>query len=244
MRLVDGADPPDATESAPALRDERVQWSIDLPPADDGHLLVTPDGRVVVSTRRFLAVVHPSGRPGWLVRTDLGLLGEPVLLAGDKVLRDEDGNLVTRDLTTGATTVSIAVPGVSGMAAGPDGDLLHSAWIQDRGPMLCRSAPDGPVRWAVPLTEPFVTLLATRDRVLVADGGSVRAYDLAGTALWSADRDGFREPDAPTPTDGRVHGPLRALPDGRILVEFAEPDGHGFYLLDPAAATVDRLAAP
>jgi hypothetical protein len=223
---------------------ERVRWSIDLPPADDGQLLVAPDGRVIVSTRRFLAVVQPSGRPGWLVKTDLGLLTEPVLLAGDRVLREEDGNLVSRDLATGTTVVSIAVPGVSGMAAGPDGDLLHSAWIPDRGPMLCRSAADGPVRWVVPLTEPFVTVLATGDRVLVADGGSVRAYDLAGAALWTAGRDGFHGPGAPAPADGQVHGPLQALPDGRILVEFAEPDGHGFYLLDPANGTVDRLMAP
>jgi hypothetical protein len=241
MRL--GVESPGGS-GTPGFSDERVRWSIDLPPADHGHVLAAPDGRVVVSTRRFLAVVHPSGRPGWLVETDLGLLTEPVLLAGDRVLREEDGNLVTRDLATGAIAVSIAVPGVSGMTAGPDGDLLHSAWIPDRGPMLCRSAPDGPVRWVVPLTEPFVTLCRVGDRVLVADGGAVRGYDLTGVELWAAGRDGFRARDVPVSRGGQVHGPLQALPDGRVLVEFSESAGHGFYLLDPAVGTVRRVEAP
>src|SRR5690349_17001976 len=119
--------------TAPGRATAHEVWSVNLPEADDGELVVAPDGGVVVSSRRFLATVRPDGVAGWLTDPRLALPSAPVLLPGGRVARSEDGRLVTRELATGATVASVPVPRLSGLAAGPDGDVVFAAWSATGG---------------------------------------------------------------------------------------------------------------
>ena len=226
--------------SAPRTR-ERVTWSVALPEADDGDLLAGPDGRVVVSTRRFLAVVRPPGTVEWLVERPVALLGAPVLLAGGAVSRFEDGAVVTRD--GGAVVGNFPV---AGPVAAVGDDLLCG----DRtppGPVLRRVGPDGTPRWSVPLVDRlFAAPVVLDDVVVVVDGPLLRGYDHGGTGRWIAGVQGFGPPDG-SPVgvaDGMIRGAPTPLPDGRLVAEVAERHGYGLVLFDPAAREVVPLRPP
>src|SRR5690348_2490942 len=84
-RVVSTVDP----AAGPAL-DGRVAWSVPLPEQPDGELVVAPDGRVLISTRGFLAMAQPTGEPGWLAPTEAGLRCGPVPLDGELIARAEN----------------------------------------------------------------------------------------------------------------------------------------------------------
>ncbi|MEJ3743601.1 PQQ-binding-like beta-propeller repeat protein [Actinomycetes bacterium KLBMP 9797] len=222
-----------------------MAWAVDLPEADDGELVATADGGVVVSTRRFLAAVTPAGQVAWLVDAGVGLLGSPVLLPSGRVVRAEDGLLVTRDLATGASVGSVTATGLSAVAATPDGDLLIVARTPEREPVLRRLSPGGAVQWTRRLDDAFASLVVAGDAVVVADRGALRGYDLSGAPRWFAGGHGFGLPPAPRRSAAPVaRGPLVALPGGRVLAELAEPDGYGWHVFDPGADTVTRVDSP
>jgi hypothetical protein len=224
---------------------ERVAWSAPLPEADDGHLLTAPDGQVVVSTRRFLAVARPPGVVDWVVETAVGLLGAPVLLADGRISRYEDGTVVARDGATGVQVAAVPVGGPPALAAlGTD---LVCGVRSARGPVVRRIGPDGAVRWSAALVgELLAAPVIVDDLVVVADGPLLRGYDHAGRARWIAGARSFGEPDAPAAevADGMVHGGPVALADGRLVAEVAERYGHRLVLFDPRARTVSPIRPP
>ncbi len=216
-----------------------------LPEADDGHLVVGADGRVVVSTRRFLAVVRAPGVVDWWTETAVGLLGEPVPLADGAVTRYEDGQLVTRDGTTGTPVAAVTVAGPPSVAA--LGSDLVCGVRSASGPQLRRMGTDGAVRWSAPLVdELFAAPVVLGDLVVVVDGPLLRGYDHAGAPRWIAGAQGFGTPDAgpATVADGMVRGGPVPLPDGRLVAEVAERYGYGLVLFDPAARTVAPIRPP
>jgi hypothetical protein len=236
--------------SGQVVRD-RVAWSIPLPEQPDGELVALPDGRVFISTRGYLALARATGEPGWLAPTESGLRCGPVLLDGDLVARAENDQLVTRDLGSGAVRGNTPVPGVTGLAAAPDADVYHAAWTPADGTLLTRSTVDGTVRWSRQLAPDVAPRLATvAGGVVAASGDVVQSFDSAGTPTWRAGRTGF-DPlvaggsgIAGQEAPGRVRGRPVPVPGGRVLVEFAEPDGYGLYLADPGTRTVQRVSPP
>jgi outer membrane protein assembly factor BamB len=175
----------------------------------------------------------------WLVETSAGLLGAPVLLADGRVSRYEDGAVVTRDGTATAT----APAGGPALAALGD-DLLCGA---PGSPALRRIAPDGTVRWSVPLVAPLSGApVRTGDVVVAADGPLLRGYDPDGTPRWIAGELGFAPPDAPpvTVADGMVRAAPLTLPDGSLVAQVTERYGYGFVRFAPADRTVAPLRPP
>ncbi|MBO0871237.1 MAG: PQQ-binding-like beta-propeller repeat protein, partial [Micromonosporaceae bacterium] len=227
---------------------DRVAWSLQLPEQPDGELLALPDGRVIVSTRGYLAMARPTGEPGWLAQADSGLRCAPVLLDGDTVARVESDLLVTREAGNGAVRGRAPVPGASGLAAAPGGDVYLLAWTPADGTLLTRSTVDGTVRWSRPLgREIGVGLTTVAGWVVATAGGVVHFFDAGGTPAWRTGRTGASPvPGVAGPAEaaGPVPGRPVPVPGGRVLVEFAEPDGYGLYLADPGTRTVHRVSPP
>jgi hypothetical protein len=229
------------------VSEERVAWSVPLPEFHSGILAAAPDGRVLVSNHRYLALVGPSGEPDWLVRPEVGSVGSPLVTA-DRMARLEDDRYVVRDLAGGAVVAAVenAEPMVRPVA-GAAGEFWCARRAGDRAAALVRvGAADGSVRgaWRLPDGAPF-GLAVHGDGVVVAGGTLLRGYDAVGVHRWTADRDGFRaDPADASPGPGRVSGPPVALPDGRLVAELYEPLGRGFYVFDPGARRVDRVSPP
>ncbi|MGA8115825.1 MAG: PQQ-binding-like beta-propeller repeat protein [Actinocatenispora sp.] len=218
-------------------------WTTAVPEDTGGHLAVLPDGRVLVSGRRFVAVVRPAGEIDWLVGSTAGVIGAPVLLPDGHITRYEDGVLVTRDPGSGATVAGFDAPGLTGVTATGDGELLYDSRDGDGTPWLRCSTADGAPEWSAPLVGPPPSAPVVTDQVVVADGPLLRGYDRAGEPLWIAGEGGFAAPrSAPgTVAGGTVRGGLVPLPDGLLLTELSTPSGAAFHVVDPGRRTVRPL---
>jgi len=101
----------------------------------------------------------------------------------------------------------------------------------------------GEPRWQRRLQEwsPHPPLVRS-DHLTIADGGTLRAFDVDGNPLWTADRHEFRSTDAVT-GPGEIVGPLVGLPNGSVLAAILSGDTIGYLVVDPQQGSVHLLPA-
>lgn len=214
-------------------------WSLALPgPA--GELAAGSDG-CAVGGAGFVALVRATGELVWSAPTEPGLRRGLAVLPGGRVADVEGDHVVVRQ-AGGTVVASWDGRGVTALAAAPDGDLVYLRWSREAGSSLVRTGADGVPRGTVPLAgRGFHPPLVTREEIVVAEDGRVRALDHSGRTRWTATRDALWSGEPTSPGAGSVREPVVSLGDGRFAVEFTEDVGSAPYVLDPHAGTVTRL---
>ncbi|MGQ0577115.1 MAG: outer membrane protein assembly factor BamB family protein [Pseudonocardia sp.] len=210
----------------------RERWRARLPSRECNGVVVAGDGTCfVVSRDAITALDGPEIR--WSVGTETSV-DCLVLTGGLLVTWERTGNvggLVVRDRQEGAVVSRIDAM-LSSPAVIPTG-LLVFCGPHGQAPTLRATTLSGQLRWEHRLHEwePYPPLVRS-DHLVIANRCGLRAFDLDGNPLWTADRRGFGPGDA-VGEPGQIVGPLVGLPDGRILAAIRPHDLIGYLVVDP-----------
>ncbi|APR85093.1 Hypothetical protein A7982_10442 [Minicystis rosea] len=217
----------------------RVLWSTPLPAREAHALVVTAAGHCLVASEVALTAIA-EGRIVW---TRPGRVGQPVARKDGSVLVGlprRDG-LVALDQMTGAELFHRAdfPAGLSRPTLLPDGHI-QVITVRDEESHVTLLDPDGTPRWSrVVRGAPYITV-ADDGRLVVIDGGLLRAFDAEGNTAWLAGRGGFIHATEDVPAEGtedRLCTPI-ALGDGRILAGATIPSSADLLIFDPTSRTV------
>lgn len=203
----------------------------------------------------------PDGRDGWLTSTDTALVS--LNASGDRrweapflgdlsagFLRSEDGaiiavegdHVVVRDVASGRVTGSFPAPKTYNVTLDPWGGLLFTLPAPGGVERLLRTTRTGEPSWTVPLTAPAWSFPTTvGDRVFAWFGGLLRALDHDGRVRWAVSHEGFHDPGADAGDEQLA--PPAAVGPHTLLAGFRWHDGHGLFLIDTEAHTVERYAS-
>jgi hypothetical protein len=228
-------------------------WSVQLGGGGYGDIVIGASGRCFVSSRDRLTAVDRIGHIDWSVRLDLYEPRQSMAMAGGGLLgfefdRQSGPALVIRDEATGAPTRQILAGGIAHAAPVP-GRGVGVVVSSRAGNSLRMIAPEGDELWRQRIDHPAEEPpLVWDDGLAIIDGDSVRAYDLSGELLWSADHAGFYGGDLPTrdehgraPMGGRKSNPVVQAGPRLLVADLETRSGGGVRVLDVNAATVIPL---
>lgn len=229
----------DRTARVPLSGVGRERWRVSLPDREVNGITVAMDGTCFVAGHSAItALAGPETR--WSVDTDASV-GCLVLTSG-LLVTWEAKNLVVRDQQAGAVVSTIEAPLLCTPALTSTG-LVVFVSSHDGVPSLRASTVSGEPRWEHPLREwsPHPPLVRS-DHLAIADGGTLRAFDVDGNPLWTVDRREFRSADVVT-EPGEIVGPLVGLPNGNVLAAIRSGDTIGYLVVDPQQGSVHLLPA-
>lgn len=219
-----------------------VRWRVGLPSRHVAGISVAADGGCfVTSDAGILALDGPVVR--WTV--DSAAHGRCVLLGDGLLVTAEADGRVVREQRTGSIVSVLATTALSDPVPMANGLLVFLASRQGER-VLRATTVTGQVRWEVQVRAALYPPLVRHDRVLVTEGTVVRAFDTAGSPVWSASRHEFRP--APEVVDeprepGAVDGPLVGLSNDKVLVPSRADDVIGYLVIDPRHGEVRAVPA-
>lgn len=218
------------TSTVPLSGKGDVRWRAALFTRHVTGVTVAADGTCFVTSEAgLLALDGPVTR--WAV--DSSALRGCVLLGDGLLVTLGTDGLVVREQRTGALVSVIETAPLSPPVPMTGGLLVFLA-SRERERVLRAVTLTGRLRWEVRLDDVWYPPIVWHGDVLVTEGTAVRAFDGAGSPLWSVDR-----PHA----TGEVDGPLVGLPDGNVLVSVRADDVIGYLVVDPRRREVRAVPA-
>ena len=219
-----------------------VRWRAELPRRHATGVSVAGSGRCFVTSEGGIqALDGPQIR--WA--STMAAYGGCLLLRDGLLVTAEEDGLVVREQGNGTIASVIEPSPLSSPASMANGLLVFLASRQGER-VLRATTVLGEVRWEIKVHALLYPPLVQHDRVIVAEGTVIRAFDRDGAAVWSAVRNGFRAAPAVVtepPRPGVVDGPLVGLPDGKVLVPSRSDEVMGYLVIDPRRGEVRAVPA-